>query len=357
MQQAPPGVCDLPSSAGAATADALTYERSALTTGGEPCELSPGLFGVRFALPFALDHVNIWLLAGDGWTLVDAGLADQPSRERWQDLARFMTGRPVTRVLATHFHPDHMGLAGWWCERSGAEFLASRTEWLQGRALALDTSEAFVAAGRRFDHRAGLAAEQVEERAVRGNLYRLRVTLPPAGHRRLREGDRLTMADASWRVIIGRGHAPEMVCLFSEERNLLIAADQVLPRISPIVGVWSGEPEANPLAEFLDSLATLRQLPDDCLVLPSHGRPFRGLHARIDQLVAHHRERLAATLEACGRPATAVEIMPQLFDRALDRHQLGFAIAETVAHLNFLVADGRIERRLDPDGRLRYQRR
>jgi glyoxylase-like metal-dependent hydrolase (beta-lactamase superfamily II) len=346
----------LPPSAGVATADALTYERAPLVTDGEPCELSPGLFGVRFALPFALDHVNIWLLAEDGWTLIDAGVADQPSRERWQDLAGFMAGRPVTRVLATHFHPDHMGLAGWWCERSGAEFLASRTEWLQARALALDISEDFVAAGRRFDHRAGLDARQIEERAARGNLYRLRVTLPPAGHRRLCEGDRLAIG-GSWRVIIGRGHAPEMVCLFSEERNLLIAADQVLPRISPIVGVWPGEPEANPLAEFLGSLATLRQLPDDCLVLPSHGRPFRGLHARIDQLVAHHRERLAATLEACTRPATAVEIIPHLFDRELDRHQLGFAIAETVAHLNFLVADGRIERRLDADQRLRYRRR
>jgi glyoxylase-like metal-dependent hydrolase (beta-lactamase superfamily II) len=346
----------LPSSAGVATADALTYERVPLIVDGEPCELSPGLFGARFALPFALDHVNIWLIADDGWTLIDAGLADQPSRERWQDLAAFMAGRPVTRVLATHFHPDHMGLAGWWCERSGAELWASRTEWLQGRALALDVSEDFVAAGRRFDHRAGLEAQQVEERAARGNLYRLRATSPPAAYRRLAEGDRPTIGGA-WQVIIGRGHAPEMVCLFSAERNLLIAADQVLPRISPIVGVWPGEPEANPLAEFLASLATLRQLPDDCLVLPSHGRPFRGLHARIDQLVAHHRERLAATLEACLRPATAVEIMPHLFDRELDRHQLGFAIAETVAHLNYLLAEGRIERRLDADGRLRYRRR
>ncbi|MGH6919789.1 MAG: MBL fold metallo-hydrolase [Geminicoccaceae bacterium] len=345
------------SSAGVATADALTYERIQLAVDGEPCELSPGLFGARFALPFALDHVNIWLIAeADGWTLIDAGLADQPSRQRWQDLAGFMAGRPVTRVLATHFHPDHMGLAGWWCERSGAELWASRTEWLQGRALALDVSEDFVAAGRRFDHRAGLDALQVEERAERGNLYRLRVTLPPAGHRRLAEGDRPTIGGGSWQVIIGRGHAPEMLCLFSAERNLLIAADQVLPRISPIVGVWPGEPEANPLAEFLDSLATLRLLPDDCLVLPSHGRPFRGLHARIDQLVAHHRERLAAALEACRQPATAVEIMPLLFDRELDRHQLGFAVAETVAHLNYLLAEGRIERRLDADQRLRYRR-
>src|SRR5918996_3555379 len=338
----PAGVCALPSSAGVATADTLTYEPAPLTTNDEPRELSPGLFGVRLALPFALDHVNVWLLADDGWTLIDAGVADQPSRERWQQLEGFMGGRPVTRVVATHFHPDHMGLAGWWCERSGAELWASRTEWLQARALALEVSEDFVAAGRRFDHRAGLDAGEVEERAARGNLYRLRVTLPPPAYRRLAEGDEPTIADGRWQVIVGRGHAPEMLCLFSAERNLLIAADQVLPRISPIVGVWPGEPEANPLAEFLDSLATLRQLPDDCLVLPSHGRPFRGLHVRIDQLVAHHRERLAATLEACRRPATAVEIMPHLFDRRLDRHQLSFAIAETLAHLNYLLAEGRL---------------
>ena len=356
MQQEPPGVPALPSSAGVATADALTYEPIRLAVDGEPCELSPGLFGVRFALPFALDHVNLWLLADDGWTLIDAGLADQPSRERWQDLQGFMAGRPVTRVVATHFHPDHIGLAGWWCERSGAELWASRTDWLQARALSLDASEDFVAAGRRFDHRAGLDADQVEERAARGNLYRLRVTLPPATYRRLAEGDEPAIARGRWQVIVGRGHARDALPV-QRRAQPLIAADQVLPRISPIVGVWPGEPEANPLDEFLQSLATLRQLPNDYLVLPSHGRPFRGLHVRIDQLVAHHRERLAATLEACGRPATAVEIMPQLFDRTLDRHQISFAIAETVAHLNYLLAEGRLERRLDADQRLRYQRR
>jgi glyoxylase-like metal-dependent hydrolase (beta-lactamase superfamily II) len=345
----------LSSSAGVATADALTYERIPLVTDGEPCELSPGLFGVRFALPFALDHVNIWLIAEDaGWTLIDAGLADQRTRERWQDLAGFMVGRPVNRLLATHFHPDHMGLAGWWCERSGAELWTSRTEWLQARALALDTSEGFVAVGRQFDHRAGLSPEQAEERAARGNLYRPRVSLPPASYRRVRDGDRLTIGGTAWEVIVGRGHAPEMISLFSAGQNLLIAADQVLPRISPNVSVWAGEPEADPLTDFLDSLARLRQLPDDCLVLPSHGGPFRGLHARIDQLVEHHEERLAATLEACARPATAVEVMPRLFDRKLDRHQLGFALGETLAHLNLLVARGAIVRRLDPDDRLRY---
>jgi glyoxylase-like metal-dependent hydrolase (beta-lactamase superfamily II) len=344
------------SSPAVATADALTYEPVQLVVDGEPCELSPGLFGVCLALPFALNHVNVWLIADDdGWTLIDAGLADERTRTRWQELAGFMGDRPVARMLATHFHPDHMGLAGWWCERSGAEFLASRVEWLQGRGLALDDSPGFVAEGRAFDHRAGLDPEQIEERAERGNLYRHRVTIPPARYRRVREGDRLTLGGSSWQVLIGRGHAPEMLCLYSAERNVLIAADQVLPRISPIVGIWSGEPEANPLAEFLESLAVLRQLPDDCLVLPSHGRPFRGLHFRIDQLARHHRDRLKDTLAACRQPATAVEIMPHLFNRELDRHQISFAIAETLAHLNYLVDQGEVAQRLDNDGRLRFR--
>ena len=155
------------SSAGLA-ADALAYEPNPLTNDTPPRELAPGLFGVRFALPFALDHVNVWLIADDdGWTLIDAGLADQRTRDRWEELAGFMAERPVRRVLATHFHPDHMGLAGWWCERSGAELLTSRTEWLQARALALDTSDGFVEAGRQFDHRAGLGAEQIGRASCR----------------------------------------------------------------------------------------------------------------------------------------------------------------------------------------------
>ena len=340
-------------------ADTLIYDQERrLAVDGEPLEMAPGLFGVRFELPFVLDHVNIWLVAADeGWTLIDAGLGDRRSRERWHGLEPFMAGRPVTRVLATHFHPDHMGLAGWWCARSGAELWTSRTEFLQARALALDTGEDFVAAGRTFDHRAGLADDLADERAARGNVYRPRVSTPPPSFRRVQDADQLSIGGLSFQVIVGRGHAPEMLCLYCAQRNLLIAADQVLPRISPNVGVWPGEPEANPLAEFLESLGRLRQLPDDCLVLPSHGHVFRGLHARIDQLVAHHRDRLDAAISACQGPSTAVEIMPNLFDRELDVHQLGFALGETLAHLNLLVEDGELKRSLGDDGRVRFVRR
>jgi glyoxylase-like metal-dependent hydrolase (beta-lactamase superfamily II) len=340
------------------SAASLTYEDPGLR-GGQPCEIVAGLYGLRLELPFALDHVNIWLCAErDGWTVIDAGLADDLTRERWRDLRRgLLAERPIRRIVATHYHPDHMGLAGWLCAEAGAELWTSRTEWLLARLHAQDVSEEWVAAGRRLDHQAGLDAALVEERAARGNLYRRRVAPPPGSFRRVRDGDRLRLDGADWEVIVGRGHSPEMICLFGAEPNVLIAADQILPRISPNVSVWPSEPAANPLAEFLSSLARFRELPEDCLVLPSHGPPFRGLRARIDQLVAHHEERLAATLEACSTPATVADVMPKLFDRPLDGHQLQFALGESLAHLNYLVDRGTLRAQLDGEGRVRFRKR
>jgi glyoxylase-like metal-dependent hydrolase (beta-lactamase superfamily II) len=334
----------------------VIYEHPAMRE-GEPCEIMPRMYGVRLALPFALDHVNIWLFrARDGWSVVDAGLADDRTRERWRELrGGLLADRPIERVVVTHNHPDHMGLAGWLCAETGAELWTSRTEWLFARLFAQDVSEEWIAAGRRFDRRAGLDEEAIEERAGRGNLYRRRVVPPPASFRRVQDGDRLRLGDTEWQVVVGRGHAPEMICLFDPAANVLIAGDQVLPRISPNVSVWPSQPEADPLSEFLGSLARFRELPEDCLVLPSHGRPFRGLHARIDQLALHHEERLAATLEACAAPATLAEVMPRLFDRALDGHQLQFALGESLAHLNCLVERGELSRQLDADGRLHYR--
>lgn len=310
----------------------------------QPVEVAPGLLWLRLPLPFALDHVNVWLIdEGDGWTVIDAGIADDRTRAIWETLlAGPLAGKPISRVIATHFHPDHMGLCGWLSQRFDAAFLASRTEWLQGRLLALDTTDGYVEAGRAYDQAAGLDASMLAARAARGNRYRLGVVPPPGAFTRLRAGDTITLGGSTWQVLIGAGHSPEMLTFFSAERNILIAADQVLPRISPVVAVWPATPDEDPLGDFLGSLEQYLALPEDCLVLPSHDAPYRGLHGRIQALARHHEERLERTLAAAAEPATIAEIMSQLFRRRLDLHQVGFALGETVSHINYLARRGRL---------------
>lgn len=323
--------------------DSVRYARPTIDL-ARPVEVAPGLLWLRLPLPFALDHVNVWLIdESDGWTLIDAGIGDDRTRAIWETLlAGPLAGRPIRRVIATHFHPDHMGLCGWLAERFAAPFLTSRTEWLQGRLLALDASDGYIAAGRAYDEAAGLAAEMVAARAARGNRYRLAVHPPPGAFDRLQAGDTIALGGGEWRVLVGQGHSPEMLTFYSPERNLLIAADQVLPRISPVVAVWPSTPEEDPLGDFLRSLEQYLALPGDCLVLPSHDAPYQGLHARIHALIRHHEERLAQTLAAAAESRTIAEIMVRLFRRRLDPHQLGFALGESVAHLNHLRRQGRI---------------
>ncbi len=326
---------------------------------GVAVSVDEGIFWLRARLPLALNHVNLWLCDdGDGWTIVDTGYGDPPTWQMWEAaLGGLLAGRPVHRVLVTHFHPDHVGQAGALCRATGAELWMSRTEWLMCRALALDTSTASVAATEGCYRTADLPEAVVARQVQRGNAYRKVVSEPQPVFTRIVGGQTLTMAGGRWDVLIGQGHAPEQVTLWCEERNLLIAADQILPRISPVIGVWPSEPEADPLHDFLTSLVPYRDLPEECRVLPSHGLPFVGLHGRLGQLADHHAERLERTLAACATPCTAAAVLQALFQRALDAHQTGFALAETLAHLNHLIGKGQLDRWRDADGITLYRRR
>lgn len=324
----------------------------------EPRAIADGIFWLRVRLPFALNHVNLWLCDdGDSWTLVDGGYGDAATRAVWESLlGGLLAGRPVARLLATHFHPDHFGQAGWLCERTGAELWMSRTEWLTGRMLAFDTSEGSLKETERSYRRAALPEPVVEAQRARGNAYRRGVAEPPACYRRLLAGDELTLAGSWWRVLIGEGHAPEQVTLYCAERRLLIAADQILPRISPVIGVWSSQPEADPLSDYLRTLEQYRHLPENTRVLPSHGMVFDGLGERLEELVSHHETRLEATLSACcDGPLSAADVLRRLFQRELDPHQTGFALGETLAHLNYLVAQSLVERLPGEGGVLLYR--
>ena len=320
-------------------------------------EVAPGLLWVRMPLPYALDHVNLWLLDdGDAWTLVDTGHGDAPTRAAWEALERpVLRGRPIRSVLCTHHHPDHIGLAGFMAERWGAELWCTRAEWLQARAQTLEPLEQARGVAERFYRRAGVPARALAPIVERCRSYPENVSAVPPTFRCLRHGDELVAGRARWQVVVGRGHAAEHACFLSREQGIFIAGDQVLPHITPNVSVWPSEPEGEPLSELLESLEALRAIPDHVLVLPSHGTPFAGLRRRCDELADHHRQRLDATLAACAPgPRTAFEVTAALFERELDPHQSTFAIGEAIAHLNHLVAAGRLRRVRAPAAPDRY---
>jgi len=329
-----------------------------LPSEGAALEVAPGVHWLRMPLPYRLDHINLWLLEdGQDWVLVDTGISSNRTKNIWRGLFAAKGigkghGRPVSRLICTHFHPDHMGLAGWLVEELETELWTSRAEWLFGRALWLDAAGEGQSDIARHYARHGLDDVRAADIGSRGNTYRMVVGEPPRAFRRIRHGEKLAIGGNEWEVIVGLGHAPEQACLHCPALGVLIAGDQILPKITPNIGVWATEPLADPLTDYMSSLGRFRALPEHTLVLPSHGFPFTGLETRLDQLIAHHEERLdtlAAALGADGK--TTVDLLPVLFPRELDNFQIGFALGETLAHLACLESRGRA-RRAEAGGRV-----
>ncbi|WP_148219785.1 MBL fold metallo-hydrolase [Azospirillum sp. B510] len=331
--------------------DSVDYPLCATPEPGGWQAVAPGVLWIRLPLPFQLDHINVWALDGGaaGWTLVDCGLGDRRSRAVWEALLRdALGGRPVERVVATHFHPDHIGAASWLVEQTGAEFATSLTEWLFARILSAGGGDTANAVAERFYRRCGLEEEALAALLARKDGYSRGVPGVPATLTRLRAGDRLPVGGGGWTMVGGSGHSAEPVSLYraaeGDSPPLLISGDQILPRISPNISVWPTEPEADPLADYLASLEAWSVLPADTLVLPSHGRPFLGLHRRASDLSRHHAERLVEIEALCTAPQTAAAVTRALFPRPLDPQQMLFAVGEAVAHLNHLIRKGRLER-------------
>lgn len=323
-------------------------------------EVAPGLHWVRMPIPIpGLDFINLWAIEdGEGWTLVDTGLRSRAIQEHWETIfATRFAGRPVTRIICTHFHPDHLGQAGWLCGRWQAPLWMTLGEWSFGRMLALDAEETVPEEVVDFYRRHGIAADLLEKFRARGfNNFAKGVTGIPRAFRRISDGERIEIGGRVFRVIVARGHAPEHACLHCEELGVLISGDQILPRITPHIGVYPGEPEANPLAQYLESLPLFDGLPEDTLVLPSHGDPFHGLHARLAQLAHHHDHRLLALVAACGEGLTARELLPALFRRELDDRSIFMALGEALAHLHLLLSTSRVGRETGTDGLIRFRR-
>ncbi len=311
---------------------------------GEAFEVAPGVLWARIPLPFRLDHVNIYFLDdGEGWAVVDTGIDNEKARAAWDALlAGPLAGRRLTRLVVTHMHPDHIGLAGWLTERFDIPLLTSQTAYIECLNLSLAPGKLQAPVYRDFYLRNGLDEATTALIATMGHDYLGMVAPLPPTFDRLVAGDRLTIGRRNFDVLAGDGHAPEQLMLFNDEDRVFLAADQALAKISPNVSVSAMSPRDDPLGLYLRSLAALKAaLPADSLALPGHQLPFYGLHERVDELTAHHAARCEALMRACReKPHQAAELLPVLFTRELDPHQMGFAFSELLAHVNYLLDRG-----------------
>lgn len=320
----------------------LTFAFTEAPAPGVRTEIVPGIDWVRLPLPFALDHVNCWFIHDDNSTcLVDSGLHTPASLECWDNIIKG-TGWPQ-KLLVTHFHPDHSGLAGWFASQ-GTRVLSSEVEWgIVKRLNAMPTRDyqQFYA---QWYTQHGVSQEYIDAVNVAGNSYTAGTVTPPDQCEFLSAGTNIELGGRSFEIMCGQGHSPDMLMLYCDTDKLLIAADQVLPSITPNISLTPNSDDPNPLNSFLVCLESLTALPEETLVLPSHGLPFTGLHQRIAFLIEHHQLRLKEIEQALVKEQTAAELFNLLFRRKLDHQQLSFALGETLAHLRYLENQSLVQR-------------
>jgi len=336
----------------------LSYPFDNRPNPGELIEVGPGIFWVRMPLPISLNHINLWMLEEqDGWTLIDTGMATEDTKALWEEIfSTHLNSKPVKQVIVTHMHFDHLGLAGWLVEKWGATLCMSRTEYLSSRVIIneikSDPPEATVA----FFRAAGVEESILDEFKVRFNNRSDFVSPLPSHYKRLTDNQVLQIGSLQWTVIIVEGHSPEHICLHCKSLNIMIAGDQILPRISPNISVRPDEPRANPLHNFLRSCESLKnRLNKDVLILPSHGDPFYGVHLRLQDMINEHKKGLQDLLEFCSQPRSVAEVFPILFKSKINIGNMVIAVGEAVANLNYLVSSKELVVDIGSDGIARYK--
>ncbi len=326
---------------------------------GEVIAVAEGVLWARLPLPMALDHVNIYLFEdADGWTAIDTGIGTKRSKAAWTALLDGpLAGKPVVRVIVTHHHPDHVGLAGWFQTDHGAELICTRTAWLFARMLTLDEQPQVAPETEAFWRSAGMVPDILEQRLSERPFNFADVVTPlPLGFTRIAEGDVIRFGARAWDVRIGNGHAPEQATLWSRDDDLVLGADQLLPSISPNIGVYATEPEADPLSDWFDSCQRFADLAEDRhFVLPGHKLPFTGLPLRMRQLEDNHHGALARLRAHLATPQTAGDCFLPLFKREIGGSAYGLALVEAVAHLNHLLKRGELRRWRRDDGAWLWQ--
>jgi glyoxylase-like metal-dependent hydrolase (beta-lactamase superfamily II) len=350
---------------------ALHYPCGEPPAPGTVREVAPGVLWLRMPLPFALNHINLWAVAdqdehGPGWAIVDTGVKTPEVLAAWRQLiaadgplAATPQGARITRILCTHMHPDHVGMAGWLTRKFQCRLWMTRLEYLTCRTLAADTGREPPDDAIQFYRQAGWPDDAIDVYRARFGGFGKYLHALPDSFRRLSDGESFAIGAHAWRVIVGRGHSPEHACLVCDDLGVMISGDQVLPRISSNVSVFPTEPDADPLGDWIASIAHLRAtLGDDLLVLPAHGEPFRGLHARLDRLAGGHEKGLLRLRRSLAdSPKRAIDVFGALFARPIDGKGdlLGMATGESLAHINHLLARAEAVYETGVDGVRRYR--
>lgn len=331
----------------------LTYPQPALPLPGEAVVVAEGVLWLRLSLPLALDHINVYAIEdGDGWVIVDCGMNNAQTHASWQvAFDGVLGGRPVKGVIVTHLHPDHLGAAGWLCERFNAPLMMSELEYTSARMMIADDAMGPYPAAVTHYRAQGWDEEAIERWRSKFGSFSRELAPVPRQFTRLSQDDTLEIGGREWTVVIGRGHSPEHVCLWRKDDGIFIAGDQILPKISSNIGVWSIEPMADPLGDWLQSLEELKALlPSDLLVLPSHGEPFYGVTERLSVLLRGHEVGLRRLERTLRQPSRCIDAFGALFARPIGPAVLAMATAEALAHLNYLERHGRARRERDADG-------
>ncbi len=337
----------------------LNYPFSETPEFGQPFQVADGVYWLRMPLPFRLDHINLWLLEeDDGWTIVDTGLASDETTSLWLSLCpQLIADKPVTRLIVTHMHPDHTGLAAWLCRHTGATFWMSRGEYMHCRILLEDSAREAPEAAIGFYHAAGFNDAQLNYYRSKFGAFGNMIRGMPSTYHRLQDGQTFAINHRQWQVVMGEGHSPEHACLHCPELGVLISGDQILPTISSNVSVWPIEPAGNPLQDWIDSChKLLALLPEDTLVLPSHGLPFQGVLPRLQSLIDEHEADLKLVLDHCNEPLRVIDLFPLIFKSPVGNSMLVLATGESYAHLHCLIARGQLVVEKDVNGVNWYQK-
>ena len=334
--------------------NSINYLQFSIPDVAKISEITKDVFWIRMPLQFKLDHINLWLLRDKinnqpGWTLIDTGLFNQNNKIIWKlIIEKYFFGLKLQRVICTHMHPDHIGLANWFCKglddnRWNAELWMSHSEFFNGKTYSLEgklsshhknNSRGLFTLNFFYSHGCNIKTNKIKI-DERSNYYSSMVPDFPISFHKISDKQQIKIGKSKWKIITGAGHSPEHVSLYNNKENLLISGDMVLPSITSHIGVFPDEPNGNPLEEFLTSLNKFKLLPKNTFVLPSHGQQFEGIMARIKQLENHHQKRMQEILSNCKNKKTAYELIPKIFSTKLDNHQFFFALCEIIAHLNY----------------------